>query len=94
MVSMAPVTAARRLPLAMGAPAALQTKRLLLRRPLASDAPAVFARYASDPVVTRFLGWRTHGSVADTQLFLACGDAEWRQTGVGPYLRVVEAQRT
>ena len=85
MVSAAPVTA-RRLPLVMGAPAALQTKRLLLRRPLASDAPAVFARYASDPAVTRFLGWRTHVSPSDTQLFLACCDAEWRQTGVGPYL--------
>jgi len=68
------------------APAAIQTDRLLLRRPLVSDADMVFARYAADPAVTRFLGWRTHRSVGDTQLFLACCDAEWRQSGVGPYL--------
>jgi ribosomal-protein-alanine N-acetyltransferase len=86
MVSVAPVAASRRLPLVLGAPAAMETSRLLLRRPFASDAPAVFARYASDPAVTRFLGWRTHASLSDTQLFLACCDAEWRQTGVGPYL--------
>ena len=86
MVSAAPVTAVRRPPLALGAPGVIETTRLLLRRPLASDAPAVFARYASDPAVTQFLGWRTHGSVSDTQLFLACCDADWRQTGVGPYL--------
>jgi RimJ/RimL family protein N-acetyltransferase len=68
------------------APATIETDRLVLRRPLVSDADVVFARYAADPAVTRFLGWRTHRSVSDTQLFLACGDAEWRQSGVGPYL--------
>jgi RimJ/RimL family protein N-acetyltransferase len=39
-----------------------------------------------DAAVTRFLGWRTHTALSDTQVFLACCDAEWRQTGVGPYL--------
>ena len=68
------------------APATIETDRLVLRRPLVSDAATVFARYAGDPAVTRFLGWRTHRSVSDTQLFLACCDAEWRQSGVGPYL--------
>src|SRR4249920_643916 len=82
----APIAAGRRMPLIFGAPAAMETSRLLLRRPVASDAPAVFQRYAGDPAVTRFLGWRTHESLSDTQLFLFCCDAEWRQTGVGPYL--------
>ena len=68
------------------APATIETDRLVLRRPLASDAESVFARYAADPAVTRFLGWRTHRSVVDTQMFLACCDAEWQQSGVGPYL--------
>jgi RimJ/RimL family protein N-acetyltransferase len=68
------------------APTAIETDRLLLRRPLVSDAQAVFARYATDPAVTRFLGWRTHRSTVDTQLFLTCCDAEWRQSGIGPYL--------
>jgi RimJ/RimL family protein N-acetyltransferase len=68
------------------APATIETHRLVLRRPLASDARTVFTRYASDPDVTRYLGWRTHRSALDTQLFLACCDAEWRESGVGPYL--------
>lgn len=68
------------------APGTLETERLVLRRPGAVDAPAVFARYAGDPEVTRYLGWRTHASVADTRIFLACCDMEWRQTGVGAYL--------
>jgi ribosomal-protein-alanine N-acetyltransferase len=68
------------------APATVETDRLVLRRPVAADAPAVFARYAGDPAVTRFLGWRTHTSVSDTQEFLAFCEADWRQSGVGPYL--------
>jgi [ribosomal protein S5]-alanine N-acetyltransferase len=68
------------------APAIIHTDRLVLRRPADGDAPAVFARYAGDPAVTRFLGWRTHESAADTEQFLACCDAEWRASGVGPFL--------
>src|SRR6266550_345031 len=71
---------------AVRAPATMETERLVLRRPLAEDAPAVFARYASDPAVTRFLGWRTHASVLDTKVLLACCDAEWAHNGVGCYL--------
>jgi len=68
------------------APGIVETERLMLRRPQAVDAPTVFARYAGDPEVTRYLGWRTHASVADTRLFLASCDSEWRQSGVGAYL--------
>lgn len=85
-VSASRVSFDRRARPSVGAPAMIETQRLLLRRPISSDADAVFARYAGDPAVTRFLGWRTHRSVVDTRLFLACCDAEWRQTGVGPYL--------
>ena len=77
---------AARIPTLLKAPAMIETARLLLRRPLTSDAHAVFARYAGNAAVTRYLGWRTHGSVADTQLFLACCEAEWLHAGVGPYL--------
>jgi [ribosomal protein S5]-alanine N-acetyltransferase len=87
MASVATMVAATpRVPTLVKAPAMIETDRLLLRRPLTSDAPAVFARYSSHAAVTRYLGWRTHGSVADTQLFLACCEAEWLHTGVGPYL--------
>jgi len=37
-------------------PSTLSTARLLLRRPRAADAPAVF-EYASDPLVVRYMDW-------------------------------------
>ena len=80
MVSTAPAPPnRRRLPHVLGAPGVIETSRLRLRRPAASDAPAVFTRYASDPAVTRFLGWRTHESLSDTQLFLFCCDETSRR---------------
>ena len=41
----------------MGArqPERVETERLVLRRPRADDAEAIFERYASDPEVTRYL---------------------------------------
>jgi RimJ/RimL family protein N-acetyltransferase len=86
MASLPAVAVDRSLPAGLRAPATIETDRLVLRRPLVSDAQAVFTRYASDPAVTRYLGWRTHRSIVDTRLFLVCCDAEWRYSGVGPYL--------
>jgi [ribosomal protein S5]-alanine N-acetyltransferase len=86
MVSVSSTAATRRMPIGVRAPSAIESKRLLLRRPLPSDAAAVFARYAANPAVTKYLGWRTHRSIADSQMFLACCEAEWKQAGVGPYL--------
>ena len=54
----------------MKAPVRIETARLLLVRPDASDAASIFERYASDPEVTRFLGWPRHQSVDDTKAFL------------------------
>jgi RimJ/RimL family protein N-acetyltransferase len=64
----------------------LETARLRLRRPRPADAALVFARYASDPEVTRYLGWPTHKSVADTDGFLAYCNSEWERWPIGPYL--------
>ena len=35
----------------------VETARLVLRRPQAGDADAILARCASDPEVTRLVGW-------------------------------------
>jgi ribosomal-protein-alanine N-acetyltransferase len=72
------------------APERVETARLVLRRPLATDAEAIFARYASDPEVTRFLSFPTHRSLALTHAFLAWSDGEWDRWPAGPYL--VEAR--
>jgi [ribosomal protein S5]-alanine N-acetyltransferase len=73
------------------APHTLETPRLQLRRPLPTDAGAIFTRYAADPEVTRLLSWPTHRSIDDTRAFLAFGDAEWEQWPAGPYLIVSRA---
>jgi len=64
----------------------IETARLVLRKPGAADAEAMFSRYAGDPEVTRLLSWPTHRSVDDTRAFLALSDEEWRREAAGPYL--------
>ena len=72
--------------IAMRAPDRLETSRLILRRPRTADARAIFERYASDPEVTRWLGWPRHATVADTEAFLGFSEAEWERWPAGPYL--------
>jgi RimJ/RimL family protein N-acetyltransferase len=62
------------------------TARLRFRRPTLADAPAIFARYASDPDVTRYLGWPRHQSIDDTRGFIAFSDQEWTRWPAGPLL--------
>jgi len=68
------------------APDSIQTARLALRRPVASDAEPIFSRYASDADVTKFVAWPTHRSIEHTRVFLAFSDAEWDRWPAGPYL--------
>jgi len=67
-------------------PEEVETARLILRRPRMTDAASMFERYASDPDVTRFLGWPRHASIDATQAFLQFSDQEWERWPVGPYL--------
>ena len=70
----------------MKGPVRIETARLLLVRPQAADAASIFERYASDPDVTRFLGWPRHQSVDDTKAFLRFSAEEWERWPAGPYL--------
>jgi ribosomal-protein-alanine N-acetyltransferase len=47
-------------------PQRFETDRLHLRIPRRDDAPAIFAAYAHDPEVTRYLTWRPHKDVSET----------------------------
>ena len=64
----------------------IETERLVLRRPRADDAETIFARYASDPEVTRYLSFPRHESIQQTRAFLDFSADEWRRWPVGPYL--------
>jgi len=43
------------------------TARLVLRKPRVEDAPLIFASYAQDPDVTRYLAFRPHRDLNDTR---------------------------
>src|SRR5688572_2873657 len=75
----------------MKAPQQLVTARLLLRPPGPDDADAIYERYASDPYVTRFLGWPRHRSLQETRAFLQFSAREWERWPAGPYLIVSRA---
>ena len=47
-------------------PDSLVTERLVLRKPRPGDAPLIFAAYAQDPEVTRYLTFRPHRELSDT----------------------------
>jgi RimJ/RimL family protein N-acetyltransferase len=49
-----------------------------------ADAQTIFDSYAHDPLVTRYLVWRPHNSVADTEEFLR-GHLARRQTGAAEF---------
>jgi [ribosomal protein S5]-alanine N-acetyltransferase len=51
-------------------PDGFKTARLILRPIAKSDAPAVFAGYAQDPEVLRFLSFRPHRTLSDTRAYI------------------------
>jgi ribosomal-protein-alanine N-acetyltransferase len=73
-------------------PIRLQTSRLNLRPPRDEDADEIFARYASDEEVTRFVGWPRHLSLGDTKAFLAFSRSQWDKWPAGPLL--IESRQT
>jgi ribosomal-protein-alanine N-acetyltransferase len=59
------------------APEILTTERLVLRRPRLPDAAAIFAEYAQDAEVTKYLIWRPHRELQETTDFVAGCLARW-----------------
>ena len=59
----------------------IETPRLILRLFREEDAPKMFANWASDEVVTKFLTWPTHESVETTRQIIAqwagSGSCDW-----------------
>jgi len=50
----------------MKPPERIETERLVLRKPCLEDAPDIFAGYARDPEVTRYMTWLPHEDVDET----------------------------
>ena len=52
-------------------PEGFATPRLILRPIARGDAPAIFAGYAQDPEIVRYLSWRPHRALAETEGYIA-----------------------
>ncbi|MBI5773755.1 MAG: GNAT family N-acetyltransferase [Verrucomicrobia bacterium] len=62
----------------MNPPESFHTARLLLRKPRPEDAPLIFAAYAQDAEVTRYLTWPPHKTVGVTQAVVERLLAAWQ----------------
>jgi RimJ/RimL family protein N-acetyltransferase len=51
-------------------PEQIETERLVLCKPRFEDAHAIFEGWAQDSEVTRYLTWRPHERIGQTQEFL------------------------
>ena len=54
----------------MKMPEQIETERLVLRKPRMEDANAIFAGWAQDNEVTRYLTWRPHQGIDQTNEFI------------------------
>jgi ribosomal-protein-alanine N-acetyltransferase len=74
-------------------PAELRTARLVLRRPIAADAAAIFAEYTQDPEVTRFLTWRPHREPWEAKRYIAEAITAWAGLRRRVYMLTLDAKR-
>jgi [ribosomal protein S5]-alanine N-acetyltransferase len=70
----------------MRPPERIETKRLVIRVPHLSDAQSIFDGYARDSDVTRYLVWRPHTDVHETERFLAECIEAWEQCARFPWV--------
>ena len=70
----------------MNMPERMETERLILRKPRMDDASAIFEGWAQDQEVTRYLTWRPHQHLDQTQEFVrGCLEA-WERERRFPYM--------
>ncbi|HSA99948.1 MAG TPA: GNAT family N-acetyltransferase [Anaerolineales bacterium] len=67
-------------------PERIETQRLVLRKPSMDDALTIFHGWAQDQEVTRYLTWRPHERVEQTQEFVQDCLAAWEHGTRFPYM--------
>jgi RimJ/RimL family protein N-acetyltransferase len=60
-------------------PANWETQRLWLKPASRAEAGVAFASYTANPAVSRYMMWRPHRSVADTEAFLCGCEEAWER---------------
>jgi len=75
----------------MKPPEFLETDRLRLRVPALSDAASMLATYGKDAEVTRYLTWRPHESLRETERFIAQCIVAWDGDARFPWAMVLKS---
>jgi len=75
----------------MKPPQFIETERLLLRPPTIADAKSIFA-YAQDSEVVRYLTWRTHQSIQETEKVVVEFVRFWESETRYPYAIVLKSK--
>jgi [ribosomal protein S5]-alanine N-acetyltransferase len=70
----------------MKMPEQMETRRLVLRKPRIDDASAIFNGWAQDTEVTRYLTWRPHQRIEQTQEFVQSCLSAWEHEPRFPYM--------
>lgn len=70
----------------MRMPEQMETERLILRKPGPDDAHPIFVGWAQDQEVTRYLTWRPHQHIAQTEEFIRACLVAWDQGIRFPYM--------
>ena len=70
----------------MKMPDQFETERLVLRKPRMDDARAIFERWTQDQEVTRYLTWRPHERIEQTQEFVQGCIRAWQGETRFPYV--------
>ncbi len=70
----------------MKMPERIETERLILRIPRLDDALAIFAGWAQDKEATRYLTWRPHLRIVQTQEFVQSCLSGWEHETHFPYM--------
>jgi ribosomal-protein-alanine N-acetyltransferase len=67
-------------------PEQLQTARLVLREPCETDARFLFEAYTQDPDVSRYMVWRPHTALFETEAFITESIQDWKAQVRRPYI--------
>jgi [ribosomal protein S5]-alanine N-acetyltransferase len=70
----------------MKMPKQIETERLVLRKPRTDDVSTIFAGWAQDKDVTRYLTWRPHQQIEQTQTFVQSCLSAWEHEIRFPYM--------
>lgn len=76
----------------MKPPERFETPRLLLRPPTIADAENIFESYGQDSEVTRFLIWKPHANLEETQAFIQRSLAVWDAGSAFPWVLVLKQE--